>query len=208
MQILLEHRKEVGLVGLGDADQHADHLHRQSQREVGHEVERVTPDEPVDDLDAELPDLGLESGHGPRREQPRHDAAVHRVHRRVLEDEQSRRHLDALADDVVDAALAGDERLPIAEYAVEVVVPAQRPEVVLLVEVHRRLVPEASERLVRGRVDVPVVHVVVDVGLGHRHCCHAPFLNQSSMPGYAAAKGPRVSGCARSIRRRRAGRRR
>ena len=51
---------------------------------------------------------------------------MHRVHRRVLEDEQARRHLGAGGDDVVDATLAGDERLTIAEHPGEVVVPAQR----------------------------------------------------------------------------------
>ena len=61
VQVLLEDGEEVGLILLGHADQHADDLDRQPQREVAHEVEVVTPDEPVDDLLAERPDLGLEA---------------------------------------------------------------------------------------------------------------------------------------------------
>lgn len=165
----LEHRQQVGLVLAGNADEHANHLHGQAQGEVLHEVESVPPFEVVDDLLADPPDLGLEAGHGPGGEQPGDDGPVHRVLRLVLGDEEPRRHVDALAEDVEDVALAGGVRVPIAEDPGQVVVAADRVEVVLLVVVERRLAPQPPERLVRGRVDVPVVHVVVDVGCRHGH---------------------------------------
>ena len=50
------------LVGLGDAEQHADHPHRHLGAEVGDEVERAGPDERVEAAGAELADLRFERG--------------------------------------------------------------------------------------------------------------------------------------------------
>ena len=66
---------------LGDAEQHADHLHRHPGAEVGHEVEPVGPDERIEHLGAALPDLRLERVHLLRREDPGQQAAVGGVDR-------------------------------------------------------------------------------------------------------------------------------
>ncbi len=58
------------LVGLGNAEQHADHAHRQHRRELGHDVEAVASDEGVEAASAELPRLVLQRGHLLRREHP------------------------------------------------------------------------------------------------------------------------------------------
>ena len=62
---------------------------------------------------AELADLRLERGDLPRREHPRQQAAVDGVGRRVLEDDDARRHLDAGLDQLEDPAAAGDERVAV-----------------------------------------------------------------------------------------------
>ena len=51
------------LVVLGDAEQHADGAHGHLGAEVGDEVESAGPDERVEAVGAELPDLRLEGGH-------------------------------------------------------------------------------------------------------------------------------------------------
>ena len=69
---------EVGIVGvanadlfiLGDAHQHADDAHRHHRGEVGDDVETVRPDQRIEAADAELPNLVLDLGHPPRREDP------------------------------------------------------------------------------------------------------------------------------------------
>ena len=75
-----------GLVAVGDAEQHADHPHRHLAPRSVDEVEPVGAHERVEARGAELPHLVLERVHPLRREDPRHQAAVHRVQRRVLED--------------------------------------------------------------------------------------------------------------------------
>ena len=98
------------LVLLGDAEQHADDPHRQLGGELGDDVEAVGADQRVEAADAVLADLVFERRHPPRGEHPRHEAAVHRVHRRVLEEDHARRQLDAGLDDVEDVAAGAGER--------------------------------------------------------------------------------------------------
>ena len=63
VQVLLEDRQELRLILLRHADEHADDLHRQLEREVLHEVEPLAPDQAVDDLLAQSTDLALEPAH-------------------------------------------------------------------------------------------------------------------------------------------------
>jgi hypothetical protein len=60
--------------------------------------------------------------------------------RRCLEDQQPWWHLDARLDDLEDPTASGDERLVVAEAALDVVEAADRVEVVRLVVVERCLV--------------------------------------------------------------------
>ena len=62
-------------------------------------------------------DLVLERGHPPGREDPGHEAAVHGVQRRVLEEDHAGRQLDAGLDDVEDVAAGVGERLPVRRSA-------------------------------------------------------------------------------------------
>ncbi len=97
------------LVGLGDAEQHADHAHRHHRTELGDDVEPVGADERVEAADAERPHLVLEGGHAAGGEHARHQAPVHGVHRGVLEHDHARRELHARLDDLEDVA-AGSSR--------------------------------------------------------------------------------------------------
>ena len=112
---------------------------------------------------AELPDLRFEGGHPVGREHPGHQAPVDGVHRRVLEDEHPRGHLDVGPDELDDAAPPGDEGLVVEVAALDVGEPADRVEVVGLVVVERRLLPQPAEDRVRVGVDVHVVGVVVHI---------------------------------------------
>ena len=60
----------------------------------------------------------------------------------------------------------GDVGVTVDQPALDVVVAAERVEVVLLVVVERRLVAEPAEHRVRVGVDLDVVRVVVH-GIGH-----------------------------------------
>ena len=151
------------LVLVGHAQQHPDDAHRHHRAEVADEVEAPAPDVRIEAVRAELADLRLQGRHLLRGEHPRQQAAVDRVRRRVLEDDDARRHLDVRLDDLEDRAAPGDERVPVDGAALDVLVAAQRVEVVRLVVVERRLLPEAAERRVRVGVDRRVVRVVVQV---------------------------------------------
>ena len=158
------------LVLFGDPEQHADHPHGHLRAEVGDEVEPVRALEPIQTVDAELPDLRLQRVHLPRREHTRQQTAMNRVRRRVLEDEDARRHLHVRLDQFEDAAASGDIGRRVDETALHVVEAAHREEVVRLVVVERRFFAQPPEHRVRIRVDVDVVGVVVDVRrLGRRH---------------------------------------
>ena len=121
------------------------------ERELGDDVEAVGTHERVEAADAELADLVLERRHPPRREDPRHEAPVHGVDRRVLEEDHARRQIDARLDDVEDVAARARERLPVHERLLDVLVARQRPEVVALVVVDGRLLPEARVASGTGR---------------------------------------------------------
>ena len=77
-------------------------------------------DERVEARGAELAHLVLQRGHPARREHPRHQPAVHRVDRRVLEQDHARRQLDVGLDDVEDVAAGAGERLPVDERLLDV----------------------------------------------------------------------------------------
>ncbi len=76
--------------------------------------------------------------------------------------------------------MARPERVGVDQSVEDVVVPAQRVEVVLLVEVDGRLVTEPTPDRIRIGVDRVVPRVVVDVSGGH-----GPRLRESS-----ASDGP------------------
>ncbi len=88
--------------------------------EFGDDVEPAGADMRVEARGAELPHLVLERGHPPRREHARHQPAVHRVDRWVLEQDHTRREFDVGLDDVEDVAARVGERLPVDERSFDV----------------------------------------------------------------------------------------
>ena len=91
------------------------------------------------------------------------------MRRRVFEEDVPSGHLDVAPDDLEHRTLTRDERLPVDRGSFDILEPAERIEVVLLVVVERGLVPEPLEHRVRIRVDLPVVGVVIHVGLRRGH---------------------------------------
>ena len=133
-------------------------------------------------------DLGLEGRHALRSEGTREQAAVDRVHRRVLEDERAWRLLDARLDDLEDVSTTGEEGVALLERPLDVVPAAECEEVVLLVAVERSLLPKPTEDRVRISVDIDVVRVPVDVrGCDDSHSpsfggtqCHPRCVNSAT----------------------------
>lgn len=158
------------LLGLRNTEQHADRPHRHQGAEVCHEVEPIRADDGVQTAGTERPNLVFQLRDPPRCEHPVQHLAVHRVHRRILEDEHARRHLDISADEVQNRATARYERLVIGEDPLDVVSPADGVEVVFLVVVERRLFPQPPVHRVRVDIDIGVVRVVIQLDLArHRH---------------------------------------
>ena len=94
------------------------------------------------------------------------------VQRRVLEEDESRRELDARLDELEDAALARRVGGRIDQARLDVVEARQREEVVVLVVVERRLVAQALPGRIRVVVDLDVVRVVVRLIARHRSVGH------------------------------------
>ena len=172
-----------------DAHEHPDDLHRHLGAEVGDEVEPVGADQRVEALGGEVADLLFERGHPLRRERPREQLAVERVRRRVLEDQRARRLLDVRLDELEHVALAVDEGVLVLQRLFDVVVAAQRVEVVALVVVERRFLTQTSEDGIRVRRDLDVVGVEVEIRCGgERH--GPPSMAPSATVGFTVPCRP------------------
>ena len=181
-QALVELVAQRLLVLFGDAEQHADRAHRDLGAEVSDEVEPALADERVERAGGVGAHLGLDGGQPPRREHAAEQAAVQVVVRRVLEDEHARRHLDLRLDDLEHRALGGAVGLPLVEALLDVLVAAERVELVLLVEVERRLVAQPLPDRIRIGVDFEVVRVVVRRRRGHGHHVSLAAPGRSRIP--------------------------
>jgi hypothetical protein len=80
---------------------------------------------------------------------------------KFLEDHRARRELDVRLDQAQRRTPPGDERLFVDVRALDVLEPAQREEVVLLVVVERRFVTQAPEQRVRVVRDLLRRRVIV-----------------------------------------------
>ena len=165
------------LVTLGDPEEHADHTHRHLRTQIGNEIEAVGADERVEAVGAELTDLGLELGHASRGEGTRQQAAMNRVSRRVLKDDDAGRDLDVRLDDLEDGTFSGDVGLGVEQSLLDVLEPADGEEVVFLVVVDRRFLAQSPVDGIRVGVDLDAVLVVVDVA---HACLHGASGDQSS----------------------------
>ena len=97
-------------------------------------------------------------------EQSRHESAVRAVKWRVLEDDHAGWELHVVPDQLEQRASGGAVGSPVGETGHHVLVAAERPELVLVVAIERRLVPHPPPDWMRIGVDLEVVRVVVDVG--------------------------------------------
>jgi hypothetical protein len=166
------------LVGLRDAEQHADRAHRHLRAEVLDEVEAAGAHEGVEAVGAELAHLRLDGGHLAGREHAREEAAVAVVPGGILEDEHARRHVDVGLDQLEERALGGGVGAGVEEAPLHVVEPAEREEPVLVVAVEGVLVPQPAPHRVRVGIDLEVVRVVVDLGSGCGHSGPLPAADE------------------------------
>src|SRR5437899_2087784 len=83
------------------------------------------------------------------------------VQRRILEQDDPGRNRNAACDDVHRGASPGAVRLPVRQLSRDVLVPAQRVELVLVVVIQWGLVPKPPPRRIRIIVDREVERVVV-----------------------------------------------
>ena len=165
----------VGLVAegdlpfLGDADQHADDLHRHLQAQLLDEVEPGLADQRVQAGGAVLAHQRLELGDPARREHPGEQLPVDVVDRRVLHDEGARRDLHVRLDQLEHDAAGGGVRLGVRQHPLHVGVAADRVEVMRLVVVEGGFLAHPVEQRPRvgreaGVVRVPVEAIGVHAG--------------------------------------------
>ncbi len=150
------------LVLVGDSQQHADDAHRHLRSEIGDEVEAARADQRIEGAGTELPHLPLERLHLARREDARQQTPVQVMLRRILEDEDAGREIEAALDQLQQSAFGGAVRIPGDQSALHVVEAAQREEVVAFVVVKRLLFAQPPPDRVRVGIDVEVVRIVVN----------------------------------------------
>ena len=110
------------------------------------------------------------------REDPGEQATVQIVQRRILEQQDARRHLDVVEQNVGGGAAAGPVGLPVRQFARHVLVPTQRIEVVLFVVVQRCFLTHPLPHRVWVVVDVGIVWVVIQLDrFGACHLLSGPF---------------------------------
>ena len=156
------------------------------------------PTSGIERLRAQLTDLRFERSHASRREDAGEQCSVQVVDGRVLEEDDAGRELDVRLDELEDRAARRGKGAPVHEGALDVVVAAQRVEVVLLVVVERRLIAKPLPVRVRVGVDHHVVRVVPGLHDGRHarimgrnahcvkrweHCTGAPDLALSTLSG-------------------------
>ena len=168
-QVLVGLVADGNLVLFGYAEQHADHPHREHRAELGDDVEPVGADEGIEAADAVAADLILELGHPFRREDPRQKPTLGRVDRGILEHHHALGQRDVRLDDVEDVAVGAGEHPPVHQRPLDILVPGEKPEVVALVVIDRRLVAEPGIGGVGVRVDLDVVRVVVHARIRDDH---------------------------------------
>ena len=149
------------LMFFGDAQQISDGPHRHHRPEVGDEIESPRTDERVEFAGAEFTHQGFDGQHASRREDTRQQPAVQVVQRRILEQQNARRHLDVVEQNVGGGPAAGSIGFPVVQFARDVVVAAQRIEVVLFVVIQRRFFTHPFPHRVRVVVDIGIIRVVI-----------------------------------------------
>ena len=98
---------------------------------------------------------------------------------RVFPHHHAGRHLNARPQDVQQIPSAAGKDFPVDQRFLNVLVPRQRPEVVPLVVVDRRLFAKALVGRIGVGVDIDVVRVEVDVGITDNHRPPSLKLEQS-----------------------------
>jgi len=127
------------------ADERRDDARRQLSRELLHVVEASGPHQWIHELGAERAHPVLERGDPSRCERPRHERTQSRM-RGWIEGRSSsqRRHVVAHVFEHGAAGGAVGERIPVRRF--DIGEAAERPEVVPVVPVHRRVFAESTPR--------------------------------------------------------------
>src|SRR3954453_11191103 len=109
------------------------------------------------------------------------------MERRILEQDDTGRHFDAAHDDVYRRAAPRPVNLPVRNLSGPVFVTTERVEVVLLVVIERRLIPQSLPDRIRVVIDLEIKRVVIHINrarFGHLYI----LLDNI---GWGAASGPR-----------------
>ena len=161
---------DARLMVFRNAQEITDRPHRHHRPKVCDEIETTRTDERIQFPGTEFAYQRLHGKHPPGSEDPGEQATVQIVQRRILEQQNARRHLDVVEQDVGGGAAAGPVRLPVRQFARDVLVPTQRIEVVLFVVVQRRFFAHPLPHRVWVVVDVGIVWVVIQ--LDRFGACH------------------------------------
>jgi hypothetical protein len=121
------------LFGFGDTEEEPDGPQWDLDSEFADDVELVPAEKGTERVRRVAADEGLEVEHEARREHSREQCTVGVVDRWVLEQENSGRDVHARADDLQRRASPGAVGLPVDRGRSDVVPPAERPEVELVV---------------------------------------------------------------------------
>ncbi len=149
-----------------NAEQLADHVHREPAREIRDEIAAAAAGAGVEVLLRDRPDPRLELRHAARREAARDERAHARVARRIHRQE---RHggVGLLVEDVLIEryTVAAREDLDVLEGSQHVRVTRERPEAERLVAVDGRLVAQRAIEGIGVLVDLVGIGVVLDHAL-------------------------------------------
>jgi hypothetical protein len=187
-------------VFLRDAEQGADHVHRQLCRELAHHVEARASHQTIEVLHRDLADARLEGADAARREGLRDEVPVTRLLGRIHEDHQRAREA-RVAHQLEHRPLRRGERLPVEQCVVAVGEAGHRPEIEPRVVVRRRLVPHAPVQRVGVDVDLVGVGVVLEVHFSHRNAGSTRFPTSSRCSHARAGGRPPQSGWSSSTPR-------
>ncbi len=176
------------LVRLGNSEKITDRLHGHQRAQILDEVESARANQRIECPCAVLSRQRLDRFHAPRGEHTRQQSPVQIMQRRVLPQDDPWRHLYAREDNVGGSSSARAKRVPIRQRRGDIVVSAQRVEVVLLVVIERRFVPKSFPDRVRIVIDFEVIRVVVQVDRVRTCRYWSPF----TMPRPGLASEPKI----------------
>ena len=147
----------------GDAEQVADRPHGHDRAEIVDEVESVQVTKRIQCARTQVAHQPFDRQHAAGGENPRQQAAVQVVQRRVFPQQDAGRYLDAAEQDVGGGAVPRAVGLPIVQCGRDIVVATERVKVVLVVVVERGLGAHPLPYRIGVVVDGVVERVVIQL---------------------------------------------